>query len=310
MGVKKIKIGIIGSGYMAQEYIKVLKNIKKIEVTGVVSRNLKKTEKFASKNRIKFFSSIDQLYNKTKPDAFIIAVSELSLKKVLIETFKFKTFNLVEKPIGINLKESNLITKISKNAKSINFVAFNRRHYDNIVFTKKELKKDKSKRIVFIQDQEYQNYNSNIPRKVIKNWMYANSIHLIDLFYVFCRGKILSVKNKIKFKNKNYSLILSEIKFDSGDLGIYKCLWNTPGPWSVSVNTEKKNFTLRPIEKLFVQENKSRKIKKITFNSDNYKHGILNQIKLFIKSIEQDKEFLPNFEDSLQSMKLIKKIYE
>ena len=112
MGVKKIKIGIIGSGYMAQEYIKVLKNIK-IEVTGVVSRNLKK-RKFASKNRIKFFSSIDQLYNKTKPDAFIIAVSELSLKKVLIETFKFKTFNLVEKPIGINLKESNLITKISK----------------------------------------------------------------------------------------------------------------------------------------------------------------------------------------------------
>ena len=55
MGVKKIKIGIIGSGYMAQEYIKVLKNIKKIEVTGVVSRNLKKNKKFASKNRIKFF---------------------------------------------------------------------------------------------------------------------------------------------------------------------------------------------------------------------------------------------------------------
>ena len=58
---------------------------------------------------------------------------------------------------------------------------------------------------------------------------------------------------------------------------------------------------------MFVQENKSRKIKKITFNSDNYKHGILNQIKLFIKSIEQDKEFLPNFEDSLQSMKLVKR---
>ena len=67
---------------------KSFKNIK-IEVTGVVSRNLK-NRKFASKNRIKFFSSIDQLYNKTKPDAFIIAVSELSLKKVLIETLNLK----------------------------------------------------------------------------------------------------------------------------------------------------------------------------------------------------------------------------
>jgi predicted dehydrogenase len=309
MGIKKIKIGIIGSGYMAQEYVKVLKSIKKVEITGVVSKNLNKTKKFAYHNDIRFFSSIDQIYNKTKPDAFIIAVSELSLKTVLIKIFKFKTFNLVEKPIGINFEESKFITKLSKKTKSKNFVGFNRRHYENIKFIKKKIKNDKSKRIVFIEDQEYQNYNSTIPRKVLKNWMYANSVHLIDLFYVLCRGKILSIKNKIQFKSQKYSFILSEIKFNSGDLGIYKCLWNTPGPWSISVNTDKKNFTLRPLEKLFIQDNRSRRVKEIDFKSDNFKHGVLNQLKLFIKSIEQDKDFLPNFEDSLQSMKLVKKIY-
>ena len=44
----------------------------------------------------------------------LLLLFRVIFKKVLIETFKFKTFNLVEKPIGINLKESNLITKISK----------------------------------------------------------------------------------------------------------------------------------------------------------------------------------------------------
>ena len=38
-------------------------------------------------------------------------------------------------------------------------------------------------------------------------------------------------------------------------------------------------------------------------------YGIPNQIKLFIKSIEQDKEFRRTLR-ILQSMKLVKKIYE
>ena len=49
MGVKKIKIGIIGSGYMAEEYIKVLKKNLSLNIIGVVSRNLNNAKKFAKK---------------------------------------------------------------------------------------------------------------------------------------------------------------------------------------------------------------------------------------------------------------------
>lgn len=310
MGIKKIKVGIIGSGYMAEEYIKVLKKNNSINVIGVVSKSLDNAKKFAKKNKINFFSSIDDMYKKTKPDGFIVAVSELALKKVLLKVFKYKSTNLVEKPIGINYEESKYITNIAKKSKSRNFVAFNRRHYENINFLKKELVKDKTKRIVLIEDQEYQNYNDIFPRKVIKNWMYANSIHLIDLFFVLCRGEILSIKNKINLKYKKYSFILSEIKFKSGDIGIYKCLWNTPGPWSVSVNTEKKYYLLKPIEKLLIQEKKNKRPQEIKFINENYKPGLTNQIKMFIKSIQKNKNYLPTFEDSLLSMKLVQRIYE
>ena len=78
-GRKKIKIGIIGSGYMAREHIKVLKNIKKNRSNRGSIKKFKKTEKFASKNRIKFFSSIDQLYNKPTRCVYYCRF-ELSLK--------------------------------------------------------------------------------------------------------------------------------------------------------------------------------------------------------------------------------------
>ena len=57
---------------------------------------------------------------------------------------------------------------------------------------KKIISKDKSIRIVNIFDQENSLAAMKLgkPLKVVKNWMYANSIHMIDLAYLFGREKL------------------------------------------------------------------------------------------------------------------------
>ena len=39
---KKIKIGIVGAGYIAEEHLKVFANIPNVEITGIFSRTYKK----------------------------------------------------------------------------------------------------------------------------------------------------------------------------------------------------------------------------------------------------------------------------
>ena len=49
----KIKICIVGAGIIAQEYLKVLKDIKNLNVVGIYSRTMKKAINLKKKFKIK-----------------------------------------------------------------------------------------------------------------------------------------------------------------------------------------------------------------------------------------------------------------
>ena len=42
MGIKKIKIAVVGAGYMVNEHLKVLSKFKNVELSGIFSRTKKK----------------------------------------------------------------------------------------------------------------------------------------------------------------------------------------------------------------------------------------------------------------------------
>ena len=90
---------------------------------------------------------------------------------------------------------------------------------------------------------------TNIIRKLLKIGC-ANSIHLIDYFRIFGRGKITNVKTKNIKISKNQKIVNSEIKFSSGDIGIYKCFWNLNAPWAVSILYKDQRYELKPLETL------------------------------------------------------------
>ena len=92
-------------------------------------------------------------------------------------------------------------------------------------------------------------------KKVIKNWMYANSIHVIDLLNFFTRGKITKIQTK-KFTYQKKFIIFCKIKFSSGDICVYTAKWNITGRWSINIVSGKENYLLSPLEVLKVK-NKS-----------------------------------------------------
>ena len=107
---------------------------------------------------------------------------------------KFKNWLIfIEKPVGYNLVESNKIELLAKINKRKVLVAHNRRFYCSVMKALKDIEKNNiRKRFIHIQDQqsfeEARRYNH--PEKVVLNFMYANSIHLIDLIFVFVEEKL------------------------------------------------------------------------------------------------------------------------
>ena len=141
--MNKFNVAIIGSGNMAQEHFNAIDSFKQFNVVCVVGRNKKKLKYFAKKNSIKnYLFNIKLAYEKFKPDLVIIAVSELSLKKIINKIVKYPWTCLCEKPVGYNYRESQLIyRKIRKFKKQNFFVSLNRRYFGSTINAKEILKK-------------------------------------------------------------------------------------------------------------------------------------------------------------------------
>ncbi len=308
----EIKVAIIGAGNMAEEHIKVFSSLGNFSVKGIYNRTFKKADSLALNYDIPIVAkSISALYEKTKADILLVAVSELSVFSVLKEAFKYPWVSIVEKPLGYNYENALKIKKLANKNKSDVFVSLNRRFYSSTRYVLEDIKKIEGQRLIQVYDQEEPDL-LNRPQKVKRNWMYANSIHVVDYLSLFGRGEILSVQPIVNWNPDISSFVIAKIEYSSGDLGIYSAIWNAPGPWGVSVSTNEKRFELRPLEFASVQSKGSREIKSLPVHKwdKEFKPGLRFQAEEIQKKIEGASHNLVSLNESLKTMELIKKIYE
>lgn len=309
------KIAFIGGGNMSRAHIKAFRDISDFELCGIYNRTRSKAELLAFEFGIdKVYNSIEELYLNTKADLVIISISELFTKEVCEIAFKFTWLCLIEKPVGYNLQNAIDINNIAETYNTKAFVAFNRRHYSSTRLLQNELDFNTQSRTVHVFDQENPlvSLDGGTPKLIIDNWMYANSIHLIDYFTLFCRGSLTKVENINKWNPGQPCFVLSKLEFSSGDIGIYEAIWEGPGPWAVTVSTPSKRWELRPLEELRIQEYKSRKsILQDVHNWDiDFKPGLRLQAEEALNLLKGESHQLPTITEALKTMILINKIYE
>lgn len=310
-----INIAFIGAGFMTKEHLKAFSKIKNVNLPGIYSRTRSKSELLASEFHIEnVYNSIEDLYQNTKADLVVISVPELNTKDVCEIAFKFPWVCLIEKPVGYNLINAFEIQTLAERYNTKAFVALNRRHYSSTRLLQNELKSNNDIRTVHVFDQENPKValDGGTPKLVVDNWMYANSIHIIDYFTLFCRGSLISVENINKWIPGKPCFVLSKLIFGSGDIGIYEAIWEGPGPWAVTVSTPSKLWELRPLEELRIQEYKSRKsILQDVHNWDiDFKPGLRLQAEEALNLLKGESHQLPTIAEALNTMILINKIYE
>jgi len=313
--MKKISIAVIGAGYMADEHIKAFLDIPGVVIEGLYSRTQARVNKLALKHGIvKVFDSIGELYAGTRADLVIIAVNELSVNLVCQEVFIYPWQVLIEKPAGYNLNDAQEIALAATRAKRKAYVAFNRRHYSSTRAVAKDLENVDGQRLVQVLDQENPvvALEGGQPPLVVENWMYANSIHIIDYLCIFCRGEVTAVDHVIPWNPLDPRFVMAKLQYSSGDIGVYHAIWNGPGPWSVTISTQAKRWEMRPLELANFQLYKSRKSELIPTHSwdTQFKAGLRLQAEETVKAVLGEANALPTLADGLNTMKLVSMIYE
>ena len=311
--MKKWKVAIVGAGYMAQEHAKALGSIDAAQLVGVCGRTRQRAEALGQAHNIPVYQSIAEMFSDTKADAVVVAVNELSAPDVCAEVFRFPWVSLLEKPVGVDMQAASRILQESRRANARAFVAFNRRSYSATRQALHELAIDDGPRLISVLDQEDQNAarGAGQPEEVVRNWMYANSIHLIDYFSFMARGDVVSIEHGAPWTPEAPGFVAVTIRFSSGDIGVYQAVWNAPGPWSVTVTNRKVRLEMRPVERLAIQRLGERRLTEIDPESvdSEYKPGLRYQAEQLIAVLEGRKASLATIDDSMRSMELCARIY-
>ena len=310
-----IRVAFAGAGNMAQEHAKVFQSIEDVELVGVTSKTGKRAKDFADRFGIKDVClNIDELYTLTKPDLLVITVPELATKSVVSAALRHPWKLLIEKPVGYNFVEARQISEIAKEKKDDIFVGFNRRYYSSALQILEGVSNfPTEKRYIYVQDQQniQEAINLGQPEIVADNYMYANSVHIIDLINFFGRGNVVEINNILPWNGRQTDRVLSVIKFAEGDVAVYDGVWKGPGPWSCSVSINSARWSMQPLEEANVQMDGERKRRQLLINDDDrkFKPGLFKQNSAIINQMRGRTTNVVTLAQSYETMSLISKIY-
>lgn len=312
---KKLKVAIVGAGYMASEHLKAFMATGDAEVVGITSRTRLRAEQLvADISGVLVFDSLEEMYQHTLADIVVVTVTELHMADIAKRCFQFPWLVLLEKPAGYNLADAVSIHSAAVEHQSRAYVALNRRAYSSTRQALQRLTGNAGPRFIKVLDQQDQHAALTIhknPPLMVDNYMFANSIHLIDYFRVLGRGDVVSVENICRWDPQNPGVVLALVTFSSGDKGLYEGIWNGPGPWVVTVNTPQERLEMRPLEQLSVQRYGERRSEALDIDAVDTQHkpGLLFQAQQTIRAARGEPAELPDLAEALKSMELVARIF-
>lgn len=309
-----VRVAVVGAGSMAREHIRAFQSLADVEVVGIHSRTRSKAQALADEFRIgTVCDSTAELYESLRADLVLVLVFETSMRAVATECVKYPWAIFLEKPPGMHLADAQAIDAAAAAAGRKIIVGLNRRFLSSSQAAAEDLAAHGDTRFIHVQDQQDLSVarSLNHPAEVVDNWMFANSIHLVDYLRFFGRGKITAVAPIKRWDPRKPGIVLSRIDFESGDIGLYEGIWNGPGPWAITVTTEKKRWEMRPLELAKFQVAGQRKLNEVPIAEDDtlYKPGFRLQAEHAVAAVRGLPNRSTTMTEALETMKLIGDIF-
>ena len=308
------EIWLVGAGYMAKEYAKVLVGLKSQFV--VIGRGKDTAAEFERMTKIPVTTGGIAKYmesNRAPPKRAVVAVDA----QYLFETARSLLNSgikaiLLEKPGSLTIKDITELHGLASEKKARVFVAYNRRFYASVLKAKEIIEEDGgcTSFIFEFTEWSHQVKDSNKSPEEKAKWFVANSTHVVDLaFYLGGPPKTIECFSSGGLDwHPSASIFSGSGVSDSGALFSYCANWEAPGRWGVEVLTRKHRLILRPLEELQVQNLGSLEVKKMVLDDEldrSYKPGLYKETTSFLNGAYGN---LKPLADQVRDMKLYYKM--
>ena len=299
---------------MTAEHAAAFAGLDGVELVAICNRTKSKAQDIASTRGIAaVFDDVDEMLATMKPDLVVMAVYEPAILEVASQILKWPVALFMEKPIGLDLHEARALHSLAKQKGRRVWVGLNRRTLGSTQAALSDLAENGGIRFIEVHDQQSLNTARVIghAETVVQNWMYANSIHLVDYLVAFGRGQVIDVEVLQPWDAEDPGVVLAHVRFSSGDTGIYRGIWNGPGPWACTVSAPHRRWEIRPLEKAVFQNAGERGLNEVAASQADllYKPGFRLQAERVVGAWQGRDTGAATIDDALRSTELVARIY-
>lgn len=228
--MKKLKVGILGCGRVAQHYKIIFKKYlnSNFIVAGVADTDIIKANNLSNFFKCKSYINLNQLCKNTKPDLVIIATPSGDHFKSAKLSLNLGYNTVTEKPMAMTPKQCEILMNISRKKKLFFNTIFQNRFNPSIEYLKKTINKNEIGKIItanirlrWCRFQEY--YNDEWHGTWLNDGGAINQqgIHHIDILN-FINGPITEVSafgtNRMNNLEAEDTMV-SILKFKNNSLG-------------------------------------------------------------------------------------------
>ncbi len=288
-----MKLLLVGCGYMAKEYAKVLNGMGlDYEVAGRGRESAKSFAEEVGKEPIP--DGMNVLRNQGRFGEFDKAIVAASVDS-LVDITKVLISNgisdiLLEKPGGKNPDELRELNDYLKSCDCNVYIAYNRRFYKSVEKAMEIIEEDGGVDSFNFEFTEWGHVIEPLKKSmdIKQNWFLANSSHVIDMAF-FLGGEPKDIKcystGSLPWHTKASNFAGCGVT-EKDALFSYCANWKAPGRWGVEILTNKHRLIFAPLEELQIQNIGSIKLEKVEIDDSidkEYKPGLYEQVECFVE---------------------------
>lgn len=308
------KLWLIGAGPMAQEYVKVLDDMK-IDYL-VVGRSSDSAKSIRAITDTEVIEGGYDSFLANKPDCTgfaIICLQVHQLADCATALLKYGVKNiLMEKPAGNSKEEIQSLAELEGKYSAKLFVAYNRRFYSSVYKAKEIIAQDGGVSSCHFEFTEWWHRIKDLdkPAEVFDKWLIGNSSHVIDMaFHIIGAPKVLSSYTSGGVEHHPKSATFTGAGVSQDDvLFSYIADWRAPGRWGIELLTPQHRIILKPLEGVKVIKLGSINEEDVDIDDEldkKYKPGLYKQTQAFL-NLETD--VLCNIKEQADNIEIYYKI--
>ena len=205
--MSKIKVGVVGTGYLGKLHTKLIRDVDNVELIGVYDKNISAAEIVASEFKTRTFSELDDLLSEV--EAVIIVAATKAHYELAKTALKKGLHVFVEKPITSEIWEAEEIVKIAED-KNLKLQVGHIERFNGALVSLEKYNLDP----MFIQTDRLAQFN---PRGADVAVVLDLMIHDIDIILSLVKSEVKHISaSGVKVVSDTLDIANARIEFENG----------------------------------------------------------------------------------------------